>query len=103
MNKPAREGGGGREAMMARRKFRVLRDLIDDAELSQGEVAEKIGRGHTYFSARMTAEAPFDMEDILRLAELLEIPPEDWVRVFVADYANTHYPGLLQPAAPWAV
>lgn len=88
---------------MARKKFRALRDLLDDEGYSLEEAAEEIGRCQPYLSMRLSGAKPFAVQDILRFAELLNIPPEDWVRVFVADYANAHCPQVLQIARPQAV
>ncbi len=61
---------------------KYLRMRIMEKEMLHGDVAKLLGRGTSYFSARMCGKKPWDTDDIKRLAEILDIPPCEWLKYF---------------------
>lgn len=50
---------------------------------TQSELAEAAGMSCATLSSRMTGRFPFAADEMLRIGELLDIPPEDYYKYFV--------------------
>lgn len=58
------------------KSFKELRKLMYGEGIDQKYLADYLGKGTTYVSARMRGLAPWSMLDVYRLCELLSIPVE---------------------------
>ena len=56
--------------------YKELRKLMYGESINQEQLAEHLGRCTTYVSMRMRGVAPWDMLDVYRICELLEIPTD---------------------------
>lgn len=63
-------------------QYRKLRLKIIEKGYHHDEAAQLIGRSEGYFSSRITGKKAWDQDDIRRLADLLEIPPSEWMEYF---------------------
>lgn len=70
---------------MAKRKFAKLKALLFELEFTQEDVAQALGHGRGYVSARLNGHAPFTLADASKLAHLLDIPEEKWAEYFAED------------------
>lgn len=68
---------------MARRKFAKLKALMFESEITQKDLVGVIGRKTTYISHRMTGAEPWNLNDVRKIAEFLEIPREQWLNYFM--------------------
>ena len=50
---------------------------------TQSELAEAAGMSCATLSCRMNGRFPFAADEMLRIGELLDIPPEDYYKYFV--------------------
>ena len=67
---------------MAKRKFGKLKALLYEQEITQNDIAQLLGRGRGYVSARLNGRASFTLAEASKLAHLLDIPEEKWAEYF---------------------
>jgi len=64
------------------KRYKKLRLLFVEREVTQNYVAQQIGMGTSTMSARMSGAQPWTSWEIIRIGELLGIPPEEYHRYF---------------------
>lgn len=62
--------------------FYNLRVRFAECEITQNEVARRAGMAPSTMTARMTAQQPFDAWQMIAIAKVLDIPPEEYHRYF---------------------
>ena len=62
--------------------FYNLRVRFAQCEMSQNEVARAAGMASSTMTARMTGAQPFDAWQIEKIAQTLNIPPEEYYKYF---------------------
>ena len=67
---------------MKTRKFKELYNKLFEMELSQAELAERMGCSGTYVCQRMTGKMPWGADDIVQVVMILELPACDVVKYF---------------------
>ena len=67
------------------RKFHKLRVRFAELDMSQNEVARKAGLAPSTLTTRMTGRFPFTATEIIALAKILDIKPEEYGEYFFAD------------------
>ncbi len=67
------------------RKFHKLRVRFAELEMTQNEVARKAGIATGTMTARMTGKYPFTATEMLAVAKILDIKPEEYGEYFFAD------------------
>lgn len=75
------------------RPFYKLRVRFAECEVTQNEVARRAGMAPSTMTARMTGQQPFDAWQMDAIAEVLEIPREEYGKYFFA-------PRQAEKAAP---
>ncbi len=65
--------------------FRKLRALIFENDITQADIAQKIGKSKAYVSLRMQGKYDFNLGDIYAIIEILKIPPEKVLEYFPKD------------------
>lgn len=68
---------------MRKRRFSRLKTAIFERELSQAFIAQKLGRGTTYVSRRMTGKEPFSTADMAAIGAILGLPRGEWLDYFM--------------------
>lgn len=66
-----------------KRKFLDLKCLMFKRNITQKDLVDVLGRKTTYISHRMTGVEPWNLEDVRKIAEFLEIPREQWLDYFL--------------------
>lgn len=64
------------------RPFYNLRVRFAECEMSQNEVARRAGMAPSTMTARMTGQQPFDAWQMDAIAEILDIPREEYGKYF---------------------
>lgn len=64
------------------RKFKALKDLMYEQEVTQEMIAKKIGRSQSYVISRMIARQPFEMDEVYTICDYLGIPYTEIPRYF---------------------
>lgn len=64
------------------RLFYKLRVRFSECELSQSEVARKIGLSPSSFCSRMTGRLPFNLNEVRSICDVLDIAPQDAYKYF---------------------
>lgn len=62
--------------------FKALRVRMVEKEIMQSEVARRVGMAESTLSTRMMGRQPFTAWQIEAIAEVLQIPPEEWHHYF---------------------
>lgn len=62
--------------------FYSLRVRFAECEISQNEVAKKIGMAPSTLTARMTGQYPFNAWEMDAIAQVLNIPREEYGKFF---------------------
>ena len=82
------------------RPFHYLRIRFAECEISQNEVARRVGMSPSSMTARMTGQQPFDAWQMEAIAQVLNIDSADYGKYFF-DYANKKdRPGAGTPERP---
>ena len=68
---------------MARRRFAKLKVAMYEAEVTQADIAKRIGAGITYVSRRMNGREPFNTDDIRQIGEMLHLDRAQWLDYFM--------------------
>jgi len=70
-----------------------LRAVLGRRSMSRAELERRIGKAHPYLSRRLSGDIPFDLDDIERIAAVLDIQPFELL--YSADGGPTlRYPHL---------
>lgn len=64
------------------RQYPLLRAMMTRNELTQTDIARKMGRSATYVNLRMTGRKGWTIDEINELMTLLDIPKAEVQRVF---------------------
>ena len=67
------------------RKFHNLRVRFAELEMTQNEAAKRAGMPASTLTNRMTGKYPFTAVEIIALAKVLDIKPEEFGRFFFED------------------
>jgi hypothetical protein len=62
--------------------YKKLRMQMYGEGVDQNAIADCVGRSRNYVSMRMRGECPWDMGDVYRICDLLEIPLEEIPQFF---------------------
>lgn len=62
--------------------FKALRVRMLEKEILQGDVARQAGMAESTMTSRMQGRQPFTIWEIAAIAQVLDIPPEEWHRYF---------------------
>lgn len=65
--------------------FILLRQRMIACDLQQKDVAEAAGLSRSAFSARMHRRADFTVGEMLAIGRVLDLQPDDYYRVFMAE------------------
>ena len=55
-------------------KFKKLRGRMYENQVTQEDIAKLLGRSEAYVSMRMTAKQPFDIDEVYKICEYLDVP-----------------------------
>lgn len=67
--------------------FILLRQRMIEHDFQMKDIAEAAGLSRSAFSARMHRRADFTTGEMLRIGRVLNLKPEDYYRVFLAESA----------------
>ena len=67
------------------RKFHKLRVRFAELEMTQNEAARRAGIPPSVLTSRMTGRYPFTAAEIIALADVLDIKPEEFGAFFFED------------------
>ena len=67
---------------MSRRKFHLLKALLYEKELTQDDLAEGLGKSRSYIEGRFNGRFPFNVDEVIYISQLLEIPDTEWRKYF---------------------
>ena len=67
------------------RKFHKLRVRFAELEMTQNEVARRAGIATGTMTSRMQGKYPFTATEMLAVAKVLDIKPEEYSEYFFAD------------------
>ena len=59
-----------------------IRKLCLDRECSMADLGQEMGRSQSYVSNIVCAKIPADAADLLAMAKILKVPPEQFFKVF---------------------
>ena len=65
--------------------YRVLRGYLTAAGIEQTYLAEQMGVSLSYVSSRITGKAPWDLDDMYFILDMLHIPHDKMHLVFPKD------------------
>lgn len=74
-----------------RTPYKALRIKMMENDITQREVARQAGISPSTMSARMSGQRPFDAQEMQSIAEILDIPPQEYWQYFFPLHAKKNF------------